>query len=44
MLINLYIFPLTKHLGNLEYFGQKHLGNLEYFGQKHLGNLEYLFI
>ena len=22
----------------------KHLGNLEYFGQKHLGNLEYLFI
>ena len=35
---------LTKHLGNLEYFGQKHLGNLEYFGQKHLGNLEYLFI
>ena len=35
---------LTKHLGNLEHFGQKHLGNLEYFGQKHLGNLEYLFI
>lgn len=23
---------LTKHLGNLEHFGQKHLGNLEYFG------------